>query len=110
MGNGSEFRGTVNRKELDPHIHQGISHLRCKRAAAINLPEGELFVAKINVPHTTYLSGFKISIAFGENAHCSRKGGMAHKAFDFVLSTDSRIFCELGNMGAAEGSWKDVGG
>jgi hypothetical protein len=59
---------------------------------------------------TTYSSVFRISIAPGENAHCSRKAGTTTKAFDFVLTTESRILCELGITGAAEGSCKDVGG
>lgn len=51
-----------------------------------------------------------MSTALGENAHCSRKAGTTHKAFDFVFSTESRIFCEVGIIGATERSCKDVGG
>ena len=110
ISNGSEFRCAVDRKQLDSGVHQGISHLRRERAATIDLLKSEQFLAIVNLRHTIYSSVFKISTAFGDNAHCSKKGGMAQRAFDFVLSTESRTFCELGIMGVAEGSWKDVGG
>jgi hypothetical protein len=50
-----------------------------------------------------------VSIAFGKDAHFSRKNGTTITASDFVLSTESKIFSVLGTVGAAEGSWKDVG-
>ena len=58
---------------------------------------------------TTYWSVFKVSTASGKDSHFSRKNGTTIKAFDFVLSKESRIFIVFGIMGAAEGSCKDVG-
>ena len=109
MSSGSEFRGAVDGTQLHPCVHQGISHLRCEWPATIGLSNSELILVEMILRPTTYSSGFKISIAFGESAHCSRKGGMAHSAFDFVLTTESRIFFGLGSIGAAKGSCKDVG-